>query len=277
MSSFAPVPHAALLCLFALLTSVARAEFAPPHDIAFTAEADGTEQRYVLLLPPNMDCHTPRTLLVALHGHGADRWQFATNTRDECRGVRDVALEHGMVFVSPDYRAKTSWMGPLAEADVLQIIRDFRVQYPIDRVILAGGSMGGTAALTFAAIHPEQVDGVVALNATANHLEYEKFQEAIADSFGGTKREIPEEYVKRSAEYWPLRLAMPIALTTGGADTSVPPDSLIRLAAILQKLYPHVIHLHRPETGHTTSYEDTVTAMRHVATHAAATVRPDLP
>jgi hypothetical protein len=25
-----------------------------------------------------------------------------------------------MIFVSPDYRAKTSWMGPKAEADMVQ-------------------------------------------------------------------------------------------------------------------------------------------------------------
>ena len=60
--------------------------------------------------------------------------------------------------------------------------------------------------MTFAAIHPERVDGVASMNGTANHLEYENFQDAIAESFGGTKAKIPREYKKRSAEYWPERL-----------------------------------------------------------------------
>ena len=59
--------------------------------------------------------------MLAFHGHGSDRWQFIKDARGECRGVRDVAARFGLILISPDYRAKTSWMGPKAEADVLQI------------------------------------------------------------------------------------------------------------------------------------------------------------
>lgn len=253
------------LVLFCFLTSnVSAAEYGPPEDITFNATVDGSEQRYIVRLPPTAEDGAPRDLMIALHGHGSDRWQFATNTRDECRGIRDVALEAGMVFVAPDYRAKTSWMGPLAEADTLQLIETLKHRFSIRHVIIAGGSMGGSAALTFAALHPDRVDGVVALNGTANHLEYEKFQEFIATSFGGSKRAIPEEYKKRSAEYWPERLHMPIAFTTSGQDKDVPPDSVIRLATVLKKIHPHVFHLHRPDAGHATNYADTVAATRFV-------------
>ena len=68
-----------------------------------------------------------------------------------------------MIYVSPDYRAKTSWMGPKAEADVVQIIRDLKKRHRIGRVFITGGSMGGTAALTFAALHPDLVAGVASL------------------------------------------------------------------------------------------------------------------
>lgn len=243
---------------------VCGAEYQPPEDLAFIADVDASEQRYILRRPPAFDRSQSYDLLIALHGHGSDRWQFATGTRDECQGVRDVALEAGMIFLSPDYRAKTSWMGPKAEADLIQLIALMKERYTIRHVILAGGSMGGSSSLTFAALHPHLIDGVVALNGTANHLEYENFQEAITASFGGTKQEVPEEFKKRSAEYWPLRLTMPIAMTTGGRDTSVPPDSVIRLAGVLAKLYPHILHVHRPETGHTTNYKDTVVATRYV-------------
>jgi pimeloyl-ACP methyl ester carboxylesterase len=61
-------------------------------------------------------------------------------------------------------------------------------------------------------------------------------QDAIAASFGGTQRELPLEYKKRSAEYWPEVLTMPIAITAGGQDTLVPPQSVLRLANVLHSL-----------------------------------------
>lgn len=257
-----------VFCLVVAPLANVRAEsspgYQPPIDVPFKAHFDRSEQRYVLLLPADYQEGQPRDLVVALHGHGSDRWQFATNERGECKGARDAAAAHGLIFVSPDYRAKTSWMGPAAEADLVQLIRKLKSKYESKRVILCGGSMGATSALTFTALHSGLVDGVVALNGTANHLEYENFQDAIGESFGGAKQEVPEEYYRRSAEYWPLQFTMPVALTTSGQDTAVPPGSVMRLADILKKLNPQVFHLHRPEAGHETSYDDTVEAMNFV-------------
>jgi pimeloyl-ACP methyl ester carboxylesterase len=253
------------LFLFIALTVASNAaDYQPSQDETFVADYDGTEQRYILRLPQDFTGDEDHDLLIALHGHGSDRWQFATDGRSECQGVRDAAMEARLIFVSPDYRAKTSWMGPAAEADTVQLIKRLKKRFSIRHVVVAGGSMGGSSSLTFGALHPDLVHGVVSLNGTANHLEYENFQDAIAASFGGTKVEIPSEYKKRSAEYWPLRLSMPIAITTGGQDKSVPPASAIRLANILKILQPNVLHIHRPETGHTTNYEDTVAATRFV-------------
>ena len=247
-----------------LLALVGMAHAGEFEDIRFTARHDGSEQRYVVLRPEGFRADEPHDLLIALHGHGADRWQFPRDARDECRGARDAAAKYGMIFVSPDYRARTSWMGPLAESDVLQILDDLRQTYRVGKIVISGGSMGGTSALTFAALHPDRVDGVVALNGLANHLEYEGFQDAIGASFGGSKIEKPEEYKKRSAEYWPERLTMPIALTTGGRDTAVQPDSVQRLAKVLTRLERPVLLLHRPEGGHATDLADTLAAYSFV-------------
>lgn len=226
------------------------------EDLTFTAHADGVEQKYVLLLPPAFQPDTPHDVLIALHGHGSDRWQFIRDERDECRAPRDFAAEHDMIYVSPDYRAKTSWMGPTAEADVIQIIADLAKKCHIARVFLTGGSMGGTAALAFAALHPDLIDGVASMNGTANFLEYENYQEAITASFGGTKAEIPLEYKKRSAEYWPERLTMPVGVTVSGEDTSVPPDSVLRLAKVMTAIGGKVLLIYREELGHVTHYAD---------------------
>jgi len=245
-------------------------ESSEPLDVAFTSKLDGTEQRYVVILPPDFCNDTAHDLVIALHGHGSDRWQFVKDNRGECKGSRDAAAEQQMIFVSPDYRAKTSWMGPAAEADMLQMLNDLHGRYRIRDVIVSGGSMGGTSALAFAALHPECVDGVVSLNGTANLVEYPNFPEAITESYGGSKVDKPEIYRQRSAEFFPDRLTMPVATTTGGKDTLVPPDSVLRLMEALKKQGSPALSLHRPEGGHDTNYEDTRSAFRFVIENLAA-------
>ena len=251
---------AALALLLAPLPALPTSA-AEPVDLAFTAECDGSTERVVELLPPDFDPAAPHDLLIALHGHGADRWQFIREARDECRGTREAAAKHGAILLSPDYRAPTSWMGPKAEADLVQIIAAAKQRHRIGRVFVCGGSMGGTGSLTFAALHPDLVDGVCSLNGTANLVEYGRFLDAIAASFGGTKEEVPEEYRKRSAELHAEALSMPVAFTTGGRDDVVPPASVLRLYESLAALGRPVLLLHRPDRGHDTDLADTTTAL----------------
>jgi pimeloyl-ACP methyl ester carboxylesterase len=237
------------------------AVLAQPQDVAFMASVDGTEQFYMEILPASFTPTNKYDLMVGLHGHGSDRRQFATGVFAEANAFRAFAAQHGMIAITPDYRAKTSWMGPKAEADVVQIISELKSKYKINRVFVVGASMGGTSAATFAALHPELVAGATSMNGHANHLEYANFQEAIAESFGGAKATIPLEYKKRSAEYWPETLTMPIAFTTGGQDALVPPGSAIRLAGILKQLNRDVLLIHRPDGGHSTDYADAIAAL----------------
>ncbi|MCA9032064.1 MAG: alpha/beta hydrolase, partial [Planctomycetaceae bacterium] len=80
------------------------AKFASIVDQTFVADFDGTQQKYVVLTPPGLSEESPVSILITLHGHGSDRWQFVQQTRGECQAARDVALEHNMLMVSPDYR-----------------------------------------------------------------------------------------------------------------------------------------------------------------------------
>jgi len=243
-------------------------------DIAFTATYDATEQRYVEVLPAGFDASEEYDVLIALHGHGSDRWQFVNDNRDECRAARDVAADRGMVYVSPDYRAKTSWMGPAAEADMVQIIGLLKERHRVGRVFICGASMGGSACLTFAALHPELVDGVASMNGTANFIEYDEFPEgvaAITESFGGTKKEIPIEYKRRSAEFFPERFTMPLAIAASGQDKLVPPGSVVRLANMVKKIGGKVLLIFREETGHTTSYDDARAVIEFAADSSKAT------
>lgn len=254
-----PIALAIVLATQGLLAAEPRTE-----DVAMVAQCDRSTQHYVIVYPPDFQADQPADVLIALHGHGSDRWQYVKDPRDECRVARDVAAAHRMLFVSPDYRAKTSWMGPKAEADMLQILAELKTRFKLGKVILCGGSMGGSSVLTFAAMHPQLVDGVVSMNGTANHLEYANFQDAIQQSFGGTKAQLPLEYKNRSAEYWPERLTMPIGITAGGRDELVPPGSAVRLAGVLKNLQPNVLLVYREATGHSTNYQDGKTVLEFV-------------
>ena len=248
-----------LVCLACFLVSsfVYGEERFDVEDVSFKAECDGTVQKYVRLLAKNFDESKSHDLVIGLHGHGSNRWQFADQTKLTGLAIRNTAIKYNMIVVCPDYRATTSWMGPKAEADLLQIIEDMKKQYKIDKVILSGGSMGGSSTLTFAAMHPELIDGAVSINGTANHLEYTNFQAAISASFGGSKKEIPLEYKKRSAEYWPESFTMPLGVAVSGKDTIVPPDSVLRLVDILEKMGRDVKLIYSPEKGHSTGHEIT--------------------
>jgi predicted esterase len=238
------------------------------QDVSFTAQCDGSEQKYVVLLPGKFQADEQHDILIALHGHGSDRWQFIKAERDECRAARDAAAKHDMIYVSPDYRAKTSWMGPNAEADVVQIIAGLKQTYRVRKVFLTGASMGGSACLTFAALHPDLVAGVASMNGTANHLEYRQFQDAIGESFGGPKGEKLDEYKRRSAEYWPEKFTMPVGITAGGKDQLVPPESVVRLGRVLQAMQRPVLINFRPDGGHETNYADATQILEFVIEQA---------
>ena len=230
----------------------------------FTA-FDDTEQSYLEHIPNGFDETKKTTLIVALHGHGSDLGQIFNGVHAEYNAVLDVAANHNAIVVSPQYRGTTSWMGPAAEKDVVQIIAEQKSKRRIDRVLITGASMGGSSSLTFAALHPELVDAIVAMNGTANHLEYEHFQDAISESYGGSKDRIPQEYKKRSAEYFPENfLGKSVAITLGTLDTVVEPDSARRLALILKKIGVDVLLIEQENEGHRTVYIDAKNALEYV-------------
>ena len=245
-------------------------ELGTPEDKSFVAASDGSTQKYVQMLPANA-ANQITDVLIALHGHGSDRWQYVRDDRGECKAARDFAAAHGMIYISPDYRATTSWMGPAAEADLVQLIAALQKEHKVRRVFLTGGSMGGTSVLILAALHPELVAGVSSLNGTANMLEYTGFQDAIAASYGGDKQQKAGEYRMRSPELAPKKFTMPVAFAVGGKDITVPPDSVRRLAGKLkEKDARNVLLLDRQDGGHETTYADTLETLEFVRKAADA-------
>ena len=107
------------------------------------------------------------------------------------------------------------------------------------------------------------------MNGTANLVEYEGFQDAFRESYGGTKTEVPSEYHDRSAEFYPRMFSMPVGLATGGKDDVVPPHSVLRLASKLKELGRNVLLIHREDGGHSTNYEDGTAILEFVIAKAS--------
>lgn len=234
-----------------------------PTDVEFKARVDGSSQRYVEMLPANFDKSKPHSLMIVFHGGGSDRWQYVTNPRDECRGARDVATKYGMIYIAPECRGKLGWMGPKAEADIVQIIRNTQHKYKINKTYVVGASMGAYNALTFAVLHPDMVNGVSAQNAIVTRLESEP-GDSVIESFGGLPKQMPLEYKKRSPEYWPEKLTMPVSFTVGGKDSLAPPQSVRRFAEVLKNIGASVLIIDRADNDHLTNYEDTCAAIEFV-------------
>jgi pimeloyl-ACP methyl ester carboxylesterase len=226
-------------------------------DVSFTATNDGTQQKYVRILPVGFDSAQYHDVLIALHGAGSDRWQFATDARDECRAARDAATQNDMVYISPDYRGYTSFMGIKAEQDVVQIIHDLRAEYKVNGVFITGASMGGMSCLTFTALHPDLIDGVASMNGTGNFFEWPGGDYGpIVESFGGAMADFPLGYLARSAEFWPHRFVMPVGIAASGNDGVVPPQSAMRMAYALKDVGKTVLSIFEPYGGHATNYAD---------------------
>jgi dienelactone hydrolase len=98
-----------------------------------------------------------------------------------------------------------------------------------------------------------------------------KWRDAIVASYGGTKRNRPEEYKRRSPELAAEQLTMPLALTVGGLDTLVPTHSVRRLAARLREAgRKDILLVDDPQGGHSTDYNTTVSAFEFVLRAAEA-------
>ena len=75
-------------------------QLAAAQELTFCSTLDGAVEKYIQRLPPGFDARQPHDVLIALHGHGADRQQFATDDRDESRGKRDRDWGQGLELES---------------------------------------------------------------------------------------------------------------------------------------------------------------------------------
>jgi pimeloyl-ACP methyl ester carboxylesterase len=155
------------------------------------------------------------------------------------------------VYICPEYRGN-SWMGPAAEADVLDILNLLTMRYPGRRLILAGGSMGGTSALIFASRNPKAVDGVIALcPATDPALMFGVFPEHFVESYGGSPEKVPQVFSDRTSRNRVDALAsLPIAIVHGSADAIIGVEHSQFLVRLLRERSARCHYTEIPEGDH---------------------------
>lgn len=184
---------------------------------------------------------------VVLHGHGSGGDQLLT--RPDIRDLWLPALRSaGLGVYSPNLRGN-AWMSPSAAHDLHAATGWLREKYHPRRLFITGGSMGGTSALIYATLHPDEIDGVMALCPATDlpaycHWARERgaqipvlgeIASAIESNYGAAPDQSPELYARHSVWTHRERLTMPMALAHGTADIIIPSEPTRRLAQHLHK------------------------------------------
>jgi len=225
----------------------------------YNCSADGSLWPYLLQAPAG----EPAAVLIYLHGHYGDEYQGMTEgAYDDAFGrLRRECLRREWAYVSTYYGGNT-WMGPLAESGVADLIARLRARWPGKPVYLVGGSMGGSSTLVFAVRRPELLDGVAALCPASDMQAYYALASASADPtlqniaaairihYTTDGHQLNEELRLRSALLNAERLRMPVYLSHGAKDAVIPVGPTRALAARLRELGRPVRYVELPEGAH---------------------------
>ncbi len=194
--------------------------------LLFRSAYDG-ETDWAIFVPGD----TTKNTVVYLHGAFSEGDQLFTR-----RDVRDFWLTRVLAgrhpLLSINMRG-TSFMNPAATRDFSDLLDYCRSIYHCGKVVLLGGSGGAFSAMSYACLHPERIDGVIAMGmcdiyaflANAEHGELPVLRElhrVILQAYGGVPEANPAVYRPRSVLANVEKLTMPVVLTMGEDDTLIP-------------------------------------------------------
>ena len=207
--------------------------------VTYRSAVDGSEDWMIVEAPA-----AATDWVVVLHGHGSTGDQLYT--RPDIRDTWLPALRQlNLGIVSPNLRGN-AWMGPPAVADLRSIIHWAKAQ-GAKRIILLGGSMGGTGVLIYTSLHPEDVAAVVSL-CPATHLSsyhahvaakaagsptIAQIVAALEAAYGGPPESRAAQYDAHSTSLNAAGLTMPIFIAHGDDDQTIPVTQAHRLLEAL--------------------------------------------
>jgi pimeloyl-ACP methyl ester carboxylesterase len=205
--------------------------------LEYRSAYDGTTD-WAIYLPGDVS----RNTIVYLHGSFgyADQIFTRTDIRDFWLS-RIIAGNHPLLSIN---MRGTSYMSPAATQDFTDLLDYCQREYCFDKVVLLGGSGGASSALAYACIHPERVDGIIAMGMCdifarldfARNSSNEILQELARVTFaayGGNLEEQSELYRQRSVLLNADKLTMPIIITMGESDELIPVTETRKIAKML--------------------------------------------
>ncbi|TFH42441.1 MAG: DNRLRE domain-containing protein [Lysobacterales bacterium] len=221
---------------------------------------DGTTQRAMIQEPIGYDPVMSGTLplVVALH------WWSASDY-DAMTWMAQAASDYGWLLVCPDVRHESLHTPTLAaQSDIMDAMNMMFSEYNIDqdRVYLAGISMGGMMAATFAAKNPHLFAAVAELkgatDVTAWYYEAPSRQiHFLHDTNNNTPYQDPFTYQRMSSANMPMNLRnLPTVIVHGLQDAVVLYHHASDLKAGMDAWDPVDVELYPYEGGHEADHPD---------------------
>jgi pimeloyl-ACP methyl ester carboxylesterase len=216
--------------------------------LAWRDPVDDSPQFCRAYLPPDYDPASSRRwpMVVSLHGYHPENpllWRWAeTDRRHTVWPDR-----YGVIFIEPHGRGNTGYRG-FGEADVLRAIEEARKKFSVDndRVYLMGYSMGGDGAWNIGSRHPELF---AAMAPVYGGWDYHA-------TMGDAEAAALTPWQRFSEERWSSfvqaesLLHMPILVTHGDADDTVPVEGSRYAVRMLQRWGYDIRYHEYPGVGH---------------------------
>jgi pimeloyl-ACP methyl ester carboxylesterase len=206
-----------------------------------TGRCDTTTYKFTSCLDGDQDFYSLRQgksdknagiLLVYFHGLSGD---FKELKKSGLADTIDKSFP-GLSMLSCNYGRSPSWGIAISRVDVSNNIRDVLNKTNSNRIVLVGTSMGGSAALTYAATAPSYIKkrilGVVAVAPCAELGDlYQKTSATVVKSsmeaaLGGSASDKPSIYHQNSLDaclaFLPEKIK--VAIITAQSDTAIPAE-----------------------------------------------------
>ncbi|MHB1354472.1 MAG: alpha/beta fold hydrolase [Anaerolineae bacterium] len=218
----------------------AQGETYPPgtERIEFTSAYDGATDWFY---------YTPgdssRRTVVFLHGAFSDGTQIYT--REDVRRFWLTRVQDGKHPLLALNLRGTTYMNPATTADTVELLTWARRELGCREITFLGGSGGAFSALIYGMLHPQDLQGLIALGAcdivgwyeyAAQSLEplLQRLAESLRTAYGGTPAQQQQVYQERSIIAHPERLTMPVVLTIGECDALIPVAETRKVAQTLR-------------------------------------------